>query len=235
MKTEFPPVMQEDHSKCVILVPAHQYIEPLTDLSLRQLESRGYRVRRLYGYASPDRARNRLATEAINEGFEELMWVDADIGFEPHFVDVLRRHDLPLVCGLYPSTVTRNLACQLLPETRQVNFGRAGGLLEIRYVAAGFLYTRRQVYLDIQEKERLPLCDETTRAIVPYFMPMIVKDEGAHWYLGDSYAFCERARRCGYPLFADTSLRLQHLGNYPHSWEDAGGGVERYESYRLNL
>jgi hypothetical protein len=224
-----------DNSKCVILVPAHQYIEPLTELALRQLESRGYRVRRLYGHANPDRARNRLASDAINEGMEELMWVDPDIGFEPHFVDILRHHNLPLVGGLYPSTDTRALACQLLPGTAQVNFGPGGGILEIQAAAAGFFYTRRQVYLDIQEHEKLPVCDELTRPVIPYFLPMVLKEGKDHRYLCDAYAFCERARRCGYRLFADTTLRLQHLGTYGYSWEDAGGGVERYESYRLNL
>lgn len=223
-----------DNSKCVVLVPAFQHIEPLCDVALRQLEARGYRVRRLYGCAHMDAARSRLATEAVSEGFEEIMWIGAEMGFEPHMIDVLRKHNLPIVCGLYPNLATRDLACRLLPDTRQVNFGATGGLLEIRYAAGGFLYTRRQVYLDVRAKERLPLCD-APRPVLPYFMPLIVQEHDCHWYLPDTYAFCERARRSGYPILADTTLRLQHLGCYGHSWEDAGGGVERYESYRLNL
>ena len=42
-------------------------------------------------------------------------------------------------------------------------------------------------------------------------------------------------RRCGFQIFADTSIRLQHIGIYGYSWEDVGGGLPRYPSYRLRM
>src|SRR4051812_25262495 len=54
-----------DTSRCVILVPAARTIEPHCEFSLRQLEAEGYPVRRLYGFAQIDVARNRFASEAI--------------------------------------------------------------------------------------------------------------------------------------------------------------------------
>ena len=58
-----------DNSRCVILVPANHYIEPHCALSLGQLEAMGYPVRRLYGFSQVDVARNRLASDALREGF----------------------------------------------------------------------------------------------------------------------------------------------------------------------
>jgi hypothetical protein len=75
------------------------------------------------------------------------MWIDSDMAFEPKSVDKLRSHNLPLVCGLYPTKVEKKLTSLLLPDTQQVTFGPQGGLLEIRYAATGFFLTRRQVYL----------------------------------------------------------------------------------------
>jgi hypothetical protein len=224
-----------DNARCVILVAVHQNVEPHCELSLRQLEGQGYVVRRLYGFTGVDRARNRLATDAINSGFEEMMWIDADIAFEPASVDRLRSHNLPIVGGLYPTKVERRLAAVLLPGTKQIVFGQGGGLLEIRFAPTGFLYTRRQVYLDIQQHENLPVCDRATKPLVPYFMPMALQEGGEAWYLTDDYSFCERARSCGYRIFADTSIRLQHIGLYGYSWEDIGGGLPRYSTYRLDL
>ncbi|MBY0525809.1 MAG: hypothetical protein K2R98_20620 [Gemmataceae bacterium] len=65
-----------DNARCIILVPIHHNVEPHCELALRQLETNGYTVRRYYGQAAVDQARNRLATDAVNEGFEELMWID---------------------------------------------------------------------------------------------------------------------------------------------------------------
>ena len=59
------------------------FIHPPCEDALRELERRGYEVRRVGGYAAIDQARNQLATDALLDGFEETMWIDADLGFDP--------------------------------------------------------------------------------------------------------------------------------------------------------
>jgi hypothetical protein len=225
-----------DNARCAILVPVARHVEPHCELALRQLEAAGYAVRRLYGYSQIDRARNRLATDALAEGFEELFWIDSDMAFEPASVDRLRNHDLPIVCALYPTKVEKKLTSHLLPGTREIAFGQGGGLLEILYAATGFLYTRRQVYLDVQTKLNLPVCNrQLGQPLVPFFLPMILEDQGEHVYLSEDFSFCERARRCGYRIWADTTIRLQHIGIYGYSWEDLGGSLQRFPTYRLQV
>ena len=41
----------------------------------------------------------------------------------------------------------------------QVTLGQGSGLVEVLYTAAGFLYTRRRVYEDIQRILQLPVCN----------------------------------------------------------------------------
>jgi hypothetical protein len=52
-----------------------------------------------------------------------------------------------------------------------------------------------------------------------------------HWYLAEDFAFCHRARLCGIPIIADTTVRLWHVGDYAYSWEDAGIDRERYGDF----
>jgi len=52
-----------------------------------------------------------------------------------------------------------------------------------------------------------------------------------HWYLAEDHAFCHRARLCGFPIIADTTIRLWHVGDYGYSWEDAGIDRQRYEDF----
>ncbi|MBI2478688.1 MAG: hypothetical protein HYV60_08665 [Planctomycetia bacterium] len=184
------------------------------------------------GYSQIDVARNEIASKAILDGFLETIWVDADIGFHPDAIDKLRAHDVPIVCGVYAKKGKRELAISTLPGTKQLVFGEQGGLAEIQYAATGFLLVRRQVYLDIQFKLGLPLCNEQFGAsVVPYFMPMTRRLRDGHWYLGEDYAFCERARLAGHRVMADTTIRLWHVGNYQYGWEDAGRDVERFGDY----
>jgi hypothetical protein len=87
-------------------------------------------------------------------------------------------------------------------------------------------------------RERLGLaeCNQRFgRPIVPYFLPMLVPDGPGQWYLSEDYAFCERARRCGIKILADSSIRLRHIGSYGYTWEDIGRPREQFASYTCNF
>ena len=56
-----------------------------------------------------------------------------------------------------------------------------------------------------------------------------------HWYLAEDFAFCERARQCGYRIMADTTIRLWHVGSCRYGWEDGGTDRPRVGSFNLDL
>jgi hypothetical protein len=210
-------------NSCIVLVPVGGMIEPGCEMALGELERRGYTVRRAFGYSAIDFGRSVLATEALAEGFKELMWIDSDINFHPDSVDKLRQQNLPIVCGIYPKKTGESFACDFLRTTEayKVEFGPNGGLCEINYAGFGFVMTRRQVYETIANQWKLPECNRRFgKPVVPYFLPMLVPDEKEFWYLSEDYAFCERAKRCGYKIMADSSIMLHHVGNYGFSWQD---------------
>jgi hypothetical protein len=225
-----------DPRRCVILVPFAGQVAPHCERSLRELERRGYTVWRVGGYAVIDQGRNQMATDALRAGFEETMWIDADIEFHPDAVERLRSHRLPIVCGIYPQKGKRALACHILPGTRQMVFGEGGGLVELLYGATGFMLVHRRVYERMQQKLRLPVCNERFGSpMVPFFEPMHHGYEDGHWYLAEDYAFCQRARDCGFRIMADTTVRLWHIGSYAFGWEDAGMERPRVASFTLHF
>lgn len=222
-----------DRSKCVILMPVSSHIEWSTGACLDKLSENGYVVNKVMGCANVDIARAMLASKALKEGYEELFWIDSDIEFDLDDVERLRSHDLPIVCGIYPKKWAEGGVAAILKNgTGKLVFGEFGGLVEIRWAGTGFLYTKRVVYEDIKSKLKLPDCDlDCEHPITPYFMPFTIPGRGNHhYYLGDDTSFCERARQCGYSIYADTTVRLGHIGKYNYSWEDVGGPRERYSS-----
>lgn len=78
-----PPDERPDPKTCVVLVPVGGAIDPGCEDVLRELERRGYAVWRLRRYSTVDAARNQMATEALVAGFDDLMWIDADVAFDP--------------------------------------------------------------------------------------------------------------------------------------------------------
>ncbi|PHS05220.1 MAG: hypothetical protein COA78_15515 [Blastopirellula sp.] len=223
-------------SKCVVLVPYQGCIVPQCEEGLKELESRGYPVRRIRGYAAIDQGRNQLATNALNDGFEETMWIDSDVGFFPDAIEKIRQHNLPITCGIYPKKGKREIACHVLPVTPKMTFGEAGGLTEIKYAGTGFLHVRRDVYRKIQQDLNLPMCNEHFgETMIPFFHPMLHQRDDGYDYLAEDYSFSERARQCGFKIMADTTIRLWHIGNYAFGWEDAGREPERFGSFNLNF
>ncbi len=225
-----------DPRRCAILVPFGFTIIPPCERALEELERRGYDVRRVGGYAAIDQGRNQMATDALIDGYEETMWIDADVDFHPDSIDRLRSHGLPIVSGIYAQKGKRALASHIMPGTPKVVFGREGGLIEILYAGAGFLHVRREVYLAIQKHQRLPMCNERFRSpMIPFFHSMVHPIEDGHWYLAEDYAFCQRARASGFKIMADTTIRLWHVGNHSFGWEDAGRTQDRFDTFVLNL
>jgi hypothetical protein len=220
----------------VVLVPFIGFIHQECEEALKELERRGYPVRRVGGYAAIDQGRNQMATDALLDGFEETLWIDADVGFHPDSVERLRSHPHPIVCGVYPQKGKRALACHIMPGTPAMVFGRHGGLVEMLYAGAGFLLVRREVYLTIQHRLQLPVCNERFgHPTIPFFLPLTRPIEDGYWYLAEDYAFCQRAHDCGYRIYADTTIRLWHIGNYRYGWEDAGLERQRFGAFTLNF
>jgi hypothetical protein len=225
-----------DPARCPVLVPYTGSIYPQCERALQQLERRGYPVWRVGGYAAIDQGRNQMATDALLQGFEETMWVDADMDFDPAAVDQLRAHGLPLSCGIYPQKGRRALTCHIMPGTPKLVFGRAGGLIEVLYGATGFMHVRREVYLKIQHQLSLPLANERFGSpMIPFFYPMLHPTEDGTWYLAEDFAFCQRARQCGFKIIADSSIRLWHIGTYTYGWEDSGIERERNATFTLHF
>jgi hypothetical protein len=209
---------RSDPAQCVILVPVSQSIEPVCNSALRELERRGYTVRRVRGRL--DGARDRIATRALLEGFNELMWIDPDIGFHPAALERLRSHELPITCGVYArkrghglrGNTRRVLACRFLDRSGPPEVGRDGELAEVISTAAGFLHTRSEVYQVLRERLGLPLCNERLgSAVVPFFQPLVVTDEEGSRYLTEELSFCHRVRECGFRIMADPSPWLRQI------------------------
>jgi hypothetical protein len=225
-----------DRSRCLVLVPYRGHIEPSCDESLRALEARGYAVRRVDSSAAIDRARSELATQALAEGFDELMWIDSDIAFDPDAVDRLRSHGLPIVAGLFAKRGVRQFGCSFLDETEEIVLGEGGGPIEVRYIGTAFLLTHRRVYEDVARAFSLPVCNAKVVPVVPYFLPMVIpQTDGGFWYLSEAWSFCERARRTGHKVMIDSTIRLLHLGRYGYGWEDVGAPIARTKSATLRL
>lgn len=166
-----------------------------------------------------------------------LLFVDADITFEPEQVFRLLDFGADVTAAAYPlKYFDWKKAAQRLgtsgsdPEAAALRYvvtfeGGApqirGDFIRVRNAGAGFLMVRREALVKLCDAhpelrytstgsvhESMPA---PTSARYALFDPII--DEGGG-YLSEDYSFCLRWTRLGGDIWLDTKSRLQHIGHH---------------------
>lgn len=232
------PSVPACRAKSAVLVPHLHGVDWECEQGLRRLEQEEVKVVRRVGSSAIDAARNELASNALHDGFDSVLFIDADIGFEATDALRLLARPEPVLSGVYAKKGLRGLASHFGDGVAEVLFGpEAEGPYPMRYAATGFLRIKAWVLRRMIERLELPLCNtKWGRGVWPFFMPMIVPHDGDKLhYLGEDWAFSHRLAQIGITPLADTTIRLWHWGRHPYGWEDAGEGRSRYRSYTFRL
>jgi len=162
------------------------------------------------------RARNTLTAKFLNtEGSTHLMFIDADIGWEPWHLLALLNHDKDVIGGLYPM--------KSLPVKWCVN-GIPGadendpsGLVEVTKTGTGFLLMKRHVFEKLNQHPAVkPFTndiglDPVLNVHMKTYFDTAVR-EGR--YYSEDWTFCENWRDLGGQIFVDKRVLLKHTGTY---------------------
>lgn len=217
------PSAAPDLSRFAVLVPfMDSILHPVED-ALRALERSGIRVVRRAGSSAIDYVRSEMASQALAEGREAVLFVDSDVLFNPADAIRLLLRPEPIVAGVYAQKRYGKVNVDTFPETREIGFGTEGRDYEVKGVGAGFLRIRSEAFIRIAEHHDLPTCTATGTGVIPFFLPFVATDpdSGHVVYFCEDMAFCRRAREAGIPVIADTRVNLYHLGLYPYSFVEA--------------
>jgi len=231
------PVMPPRRSKAVALVPYLGTIEESCESGLRALEREGVQVVRRGGQSAIDIARNDMCSEALHDGYESILFIDSDIGFQVRDALRLFARSEPVISGVYAKKGCRGLASVFHDDVSEAVFGlEFGGLYPLRHAATGFLRIRSEVLRRMAAELELPICNTRwNRGSWPFFMPLIVADGEHRHYLGEDWAFSHRLQELGIRPMADTTIRLWHVGKHHFGWEEAGQDRPRFDTFNLRV
>lgn len=193
----------------------------------------------LLGYdALITRSRNTLAAQFLSiPAATHLLFIDADISFDPAVLDRMLAFDVDLVAGMYPlkannwdraalarlgsgsePAATAPLIYVGQPCEGTEREARDGFVTGV-YAGTGFMLIRRNVI------ERMITAYPETRygSIQAFPAPKVAAssqyalfdcmiDQASGTYLSEDYAFCRRWRAIGGKLWLDTQSSLTHTG-----------------------
>jgi hypothetical protein len=161
------------------------------------------------------RARNTLTAKFLsNPDSTHLMFIDADIGWEPWHLLVMLNRDVDVIGGLYPM--------KSLPVKWCVNgFDGAeegpDGLQEVTKTGTGFLLMKRHVFEKLNAhpavkpfNSDIGLPPELNVYMKTYFDTAVRENR----YYSEDWTFCENWRDLGGKIWVDKRVLLRHTGTY---------------------
>jgi hypothetical protein len=169
-----------------------------------------------------------------------LMFIDADISFQPEDVHRMLTFDHEVVAGLYPVknfdwAQAKQKITPDMDEARMAEAGlhfvgmpcpekdreHRGGFITGIYAGTGFMLIRRSCF------ERMILAYPKTKYDVAHTYPIskersknqyalfdCIIEPGTNIYLSEDFTFCRRWRDIGGKIWLDPQSRLSHTGSY---------------------
>lgn len=187
------------------------------------------------------RCRNSLVAAFLDASAStHLMFIDADIGFEPEAVERLLAFDAEVAAGLYPLKVIhwpqakQRLSTAATPEDlartglnyvgvacQAADKEERNGFVTGKYAGTGFMLIKRSAIEKMvaaypetkySEIQTYPLPKVPSRNQYNLFDCVIDPDTGV--YLSEDFSFCKHWRDCGGKIWLDRESKLTHVGSY---------------------
>ena len=164
------------------------------------------------------RGRNALVARAMhNPRATHLMFLDADIGFDPDYILMLLQEDVDVIGGGYPK--------KSLPIDYVINPIKDGeaddGKAEVERIGTGFLLLKREVFSrmaeampDLKYTDDCGLDPSINEHLYAFFECGLF---GEKVFMSEDWLFCNRWRELGGRIFISKRFALTHVGSYAFS------------------
>jgi hypothetical protein len=161
------------------------------------------------------RARNTLTAKFLhNKESTHLMFIDADIGWEPWHLLVMLNRDVDVIGGLYPM---KSLPVKWCVNGFEGAEEGADGLQEVSKTGTGFMLIKRHVFekLDAHPATK-PFINDIGLPVElnPYMKTYFDTAVRENRYYSEDWTFCENWRDLGGRVWVDKRVLLKHTGTY---------------------
>jgi hypothetical protein len=162
-------------------------------------------VRFLPACSHPAMGRNQLAQDFLDSDADRLVFLDADVSFEPGSVIKIAHHPVDFVGGAYRYKLESESYPVGWVDTPQL-WANEYGLLEVTTLPGGFLSLSRKVFETLKAAHPERGYEHFGNQAHCYFQMLFTE---GHLFGEDSY-FCKEWRDTGGKVFLDPELTLTH-------------------------
>lgn len=155
------------------------------------------------------RARNEMTASFLATDHSHMMWLDADIEFEPEHVAAIWNMQADIGVGVYAMKKRDKQWFAAWKDGALVkDLDQFDGPIEVDYAGTGFMMIKRDV---INALAATSESYEGPNGRVPALYMTPIHNDG---FESEDYHFCRKAREAGFTIVMDPSVRLGHYGQY---------------------
>jgi predicted O-methyltransferase YrrM len=158
----------------------------------------------LEGNCHVDDARNSIVRDFLESDCTDLVFLDADVTWEPEGLVKLCGYDEAIVGGVYPY---RREGSDNMPVRLMDGGENRDGLREVEGLPTGFMKIRREVFAQMAEGR--PWFFDKIHKTTLFFDRPEPGEDNVRW--GGDIDFCNRWRALGGKLYAVEEIRLGHV------------------------
>jgi hypothetical protein len=184
------------------------------------------------------RIRNSMVAEFLaTETYTHLLWVDADLGFEPEAVFRLIKANRDVAAGVYPMKTQawpEQIPQGMTKQEFEAKYARfpfnpkdgkvkidEDGFIEVLDAPTGLMLIKREALMRMVDAypdhkiiaDNMPGLEHIAEKIKKYdyrFFDVMTEPNGR--YLSEDYAFCRRWQAIGGRIFVDAASNITHQG-----------------------
>ena len=181
------------------------------------------------GCSVVSRARNLLVDDFLQSDCDTLMFIDADMTFDPN--DIIRL--LAFSGNPVKNIVGGTGVARKKEKTFHLNLDKdadgnllmdAMGLARAKQMGTGFMMIQRQVFEKLRANHpEWRHKDTNSKKKLHAYFDFMTTPEG---YIGEDFLFCDRARAEGFDIWIDPTIKLGHMG--VHEYESDFGNEILY-------
>ena len=200
-------------------------------------------IQLFFGFCSNEslvtRARNTLVSNFMDDEYDYLFFIDADIGFDKtdflYMLHAAVTENIDVICAAYPQ---KRIAWEIIEKARKsklinkdsdyaqysgiygINFEEKEKrinlkeLNEVMECSTGFMLISKQTFINFKnaypEQEYTADQNDNNKKMFAYFDTMIDKDTGR--YLSEDYMFCKYIKNIGIKIWFAPWIKLNHVG-----------------------
>jgi len=169
-------------------------------------------VSSICGCSVVTRARNMIADEFMKSDCDHLLFIDADMTFEPEAILrlIAWNQTRPIVAGAYEARKEGKVYILSLDGDESNVHMDSMGLVKAHRVATGFMMIHRHVFEKLRDMHPEWEHKDTNSDNMLYaYFDFKLTREG---YIGEDFLFCDRAREAGFTVWVDPTIGLGHMG-----------------------